>query len=243
MTMMMGFDFGGNNLGAATSSNATLAPYEIHDVKFRGLTFGASKDGKWEFMRMKFQGQGGWFTDSHFGFDPAEKKSHEREQGRYGLQASKMENLMLKTRHLVAAIAPDLYDKMVNKEITFTPKSKKDLFKQYVEWLGGLLEEYDGVETQIKLVANKKGESVFPGFYSNVSDAGVAELKTNFIGKNISLTSAEKTARENFKSASPTNMGSKVKEAKGEFDMDLDSSSEAPAAESTEGTDTFNMKF
>ncbi len=229
--MTMNFDMNGSNLGNAFSNSASLAPNKIHEVLFKGLEYSQSKDGKWEFMRIKFQGvDGGFFTDSTFGFD---KDAGVRQKTQYGENPSAYESFMMKIKHLINAVAPELLAKMQAGEIVFTPKGKSDLFKQYVVFIGEQLESYKDAKTTIKLVQNKKGEAAFPTFFAGVSKEGIAYMKSNFIGNNLSFSQKEKEAMGKVAAARPTVMA--------DTNDNLSLDSETPVNEASTSDDLLNM--
>lgn len=231
--MTMNFDMNGSNLGNAVSNSASLAANKIHEVLFKSLEYSQSKDGKWEFMRIKFQGvDGGFFTDSTFGLD---KDAGVRKKTQYGENPSQYESFMMKIKHLLNAVAPELLNKMQAGEITFTPKGKSDLFKQYVTFIGDQLEAYKDAKTTIKLVQNNKGEACFPQFFAGVSKEGIAYMKSNFIGNNLSFSQKEKDAMGKIAAAKPTIM------ADTSDNLSLDA--ESPVETESSSDDLLNMNL
>lgn len=202
--MTMNFDMTSSNLGNAVNNSSAMAPNKIHDVLFKGVEYSVSKDGKWEMMKMKFQGiSGGFFTGTIFGLgDDCEK----RKQTQYGENPSQYENLMMTVKHLLSAVSPEILEKIQNKEIVFTPKSKSNIFKQYVEFLAETLKVAEGTQTQIKLVPDRKGQAAFPAFPFAVSKSGEVYIKTNFIGSNLSFTTKELETMARETAAKPTVM-------------------------------------
>ena len=113
---------------------------------------GESGNGQWKFMRIKFQGvEGGFFSDSTFSLDD---KATERKPNAYGgVMPSAYDRFMMKIKHLLDAVAPDVLTGLSDGTIEFKSKSG-DQFKQYVEFISGLLAPYaeKKVQTKIKLV-------------------------------------------------------------------------------------------
>lgn len=192
--MKMDFDMSSSVLGNAvsTSSANTLAGDKIHDVTFQGFSYSTSKDGTWEFLDIKFNGvNGGSHNHRGFGF---KENANERKATQYGENPSDFESYMMLIKHLINAVAPDLLEEMKTGVVKFVPKKSADsLFKQHVAYVGFLLEKYIGAETQIKLITNNKGESVFPMYFAGLSKEGVVYMKTNFIGKDLKFTEKEVT--------------------------------------------------
>lgn len=230
---MMNFDMNGSNLGNATSTSAALKANEIHEVLFKGLEYSKSEDGKWEFMKIKFQGvNGGYFTDTTFGLD---KDAAVRKKTQFGENPSAYENFMMKIKHLLSAVAPDLLIKMQAGEIVFTPKGKSDLFQQYVTFIGQQLEAYKDAKTSIKLVQNNKGMACFPPFFASVSKEGQAYIKNNFIGNNLSFNQREINAFNRVAEARPTVMADTTD------NLSLDADTPAISADSSASDDLLNM--
>lgn len=223
--MMMNFDMGNSGYGNG-ASNFTLEGNKIHDVTFNGVEYSQSKDKKWEFMRIKFNGKsGGYFSDTTFGL---QKDSMERKSTQYGTNPSQYDNLMMKIKHLLTAVAPKLLEQMMEGEIKFTPTNKNNIFKQYVEFISEQLKSYEGTPTKIKLVKNNKGEACFPPFFAGLSQDDVVYMRTNFIGMNLSFTPKETELMNTQAKAKPTVM------ADINTSMDLNNS---------EGDDILNTDF
>lgn len=231
---MMNFDLTNSSLGNAVSTSTQLAPNKIHEVTFKGLEYAVSKNNKWEFMRMKFQGinEPGFFTDVTF-WDEG-KKPFERQAGKFGENASEFETLQLKLKHLIIAVAPELLEKMASGEIKFALKGKTEIFKQYITFMSKELEEYIDRTTQIKLVANNKGEASFPSYFTIIKEDGRPDLKNNFIGKNLGFSAKEKERMTVQATARPTIMP--------ELNTDL-SLDDAPSTENAESNDLMDLKF
>lgn len=205
--MTMTFDMSSSNLGNATNSSGNyLQANKIHHVEFDGIEYSKSKDGKYEFMITKFKdANGASFTDRHFGLTST---SNERKQSQYGANPSEYEAFMTKVKHLMFAVSPEAYQGMMDGTIKFTPKTKNNIFKQYVEFLAATLKPAIGNATEIKLVKDRDGKAAFPMFYTGISkdDETKTYLKTNFIGKGLAFTSKELETIKNQTTATPTTM-------------------------------------
>jgi hypothetical protein len=199
--MTMNFDMSAPMFGNATASSKRLEGNKIHPVVFKGTEYATSKDGKYEFFVIKFEGKdGGYFTYREFGFKDAQRTKN----AFGGENPSAYETFMMLLKHLLVAVAPELLQKMTTGEIA--PKFKKGpTFKEYAEFISENLAEYVGRETQIKLMINKKGEATFPSFYVGISKEGnQAYLKTNFIGNDLKFTPKETEAIQIQSVAKPT---------------------------------------
>lgn len=236
--MMMNFDMGSKTLGNAVSnSGSTLAGNAIHEVLFKGVEHKVSADGKWEWCIFKFQGvDGGFFSDRNFGFD---KDAGVRKKTQYGENPSQYESFMMKVKHLISAVAPDLLEAMQKGEVVFTPKGKSDLFKQYTLFLEEALKPYEGATTSIKLVKNNKGEAQMPPFFASVSRDGGVYMKTNFIGTNLSFTTKEKEAIDRETAAKPSAMPS----VSTDLSLGDTETTSAVVEVKNDGDDLLNMQF
>lgn len=206
--MMMSFDMASSNLGNAVNNNMALAPNKIHDVYFQGVELGQSKNGQWTFMKIKFEGvDGGYYNDTTFTFD---EKGKARTQSKFGDNPSQLESFMMKVKHLMVAVAPDLLNRLQTGDLVFTPKGKNNSFQQefiqYISFISEQMKPYIGVKTSIKLVPNNKGVASFPAFFAGVSKAGTVYMKSNFIGANLSFSPKELELIERVSTAKPTVM-------------------------------------
>lgn len=234
--MTMNFDMNASNLGNAVNTSSALPGNTIQDVLFKGVEYSTSKDEKWEFMNIKFQGvKGGFFTDRVFGL---KSDSGQRKQTQYGENPSEYEMLMMKVKHLINAVKPELLKDMPKFQAI---RSKDSLFKQYVNFIGSILQDVIDTETKIKLVKNNKGETCFPPFFAAVSRDGVAYMKTNFIGDKLSFTDKEKELIEKQVSAKPTTMPSVDTDLSLGADMSMGAESVADVPE--DDNDLMNMSI
>ena len=60
------------------------------------------------------------------------------------------------------------------------------------------------VETKIKLMINKKGEAVFPGFFAGLTKEGKPYVRNNFVGEKIAFSPYELTRIKQQQTATPT---------------------------------------
>ena len=142
-------------------------------------------------------------------------------------------------KHLLHAVAPEILADMMEGKIVFQPKKNCDsLFKQYVTFVGALLDKCKDRPTQIKLINNKKGEPQFPAFFAGLSKDGVVYMKTNFIGEGLKFTDKEVTNIAVAAAAVPTAMP-----AASTDDLSMDESSTETADATSDADDVMNMDF
>ena len=171
---------------------------------FKGVEHKVSDNGEWEWCIFNFQGvNGGFFSDRNFGFG---KDAGVRKKTQYGENPSQYESFMMKVKHLIRAVAPEVLEAMQKGEITFAPKSKSDVFKQYTLFLAEVLQDAIGRKTSIKLIKDNKGKTVMPPFFAAVGREGDVYMKTNFIGDNLSFTTKEKEVIDREAVAKPSAM-------------------------------------
>ena len=68
-----------------------------------------------------------------------------------------------------------------------------------------------GTKTKIKLIQNKDGEAIFPGYFASINREGKAYINNNFIGDKIAFSTKEMTAINNAKNAVPTKVNNTPK--------------------------------
>ena len=130
--MNMNFDLAGKTLGSATNTSFILEGGKIHEVTFMGVDYSKSKDEKWEFMNIKFKGiDGGFFTDRVFGL---KEDAQVRKSTQYGENPSQFESLMLKVKHLIAALSDDLIKKIEDKTVVPQGKNFNDMLSNPFEF-------------------------------------------------------------------------------------------------------------
>lgn len=215
-----------NKLAGNTIHEVTYAGTEIKD--FNGVK---EPDKLFKTLVLKFENQDGVFEHTIFEPSEADKKRGESEfTNKNGVkekfpQASNFESTMLLLKHAIDSINPEIAKQIDNKEKVLGTKDWNG-FRQVV---AKILDSGKGTSTKIKLINNKKGEGVFPGFFTGVNKDGVAYIKNNFIGNKVAFTAYELDKIKNA-AQTPTkvdNFETKGSEDIGSFDIpssDLDMS-------------------
>lgn len=121
-------------------------------------------------------------------------------------QPSNVESMMLNFKHIIDAINPKVAAQIDSKEKNLGAKSWDDLRTL----VGKILDAGKGTETKIKLVKNKKGEAIIPGFNVGVNKDGKAYIKNNWIGSKIAFSSYELDRINKEAIAKPTKVSSSL---------------------------------
>ena len=186
----------------AGSSQSTaknkLAGNQIHTVKYAGTEVKdivGVKDPSMTYktLILKWENEDGIFEHTIFEPKDADKVRGEREfTNKNGViekipQPSNIESMMLLLKHAIDVVNPEVAKKIDNKEQKLGARTW-DEFRKVV---AAILDKGKGSETNIKLVVNKKGERVFPGFFVGINREGVAYIKNNFIGNKVAFSSYE----------------------------------------------------
>lgn len=205
----MKFNIGTTEIAAQSNGSTRLAANEIHDVIFDGVEADTieKKDGSATFdvLRVKFKNENGTFEHVIFepkaGDDIRQKNSFDSEN------PSNVEILIFTVKHLLAAVAPTVAKQIEEKGLNIEGWNGKGGLR---EFMVNNTKKAIGTATQIKLVANKDNNAVFPGFPLGMSRDGNVFPRTNFIGKELKFTAKEIERMNNVSSATVTNMASSL---------------------------------
>lgn len=195
--------------GTPSQSNivAQLPGNAIHTVKFEGIEAkeieSKSSGEKFKILSIKFKNESGVFEDTIFELKAG---SDQRVKNQWGYDSpSALEELMFKLKHLLAAVAPKVAEK-IEKADGFNVASWDELRTFMVNQTKNAI----GTETQIKLLSrtDAKGASraTFPGFVLGISKEGKPYPRTNFIGPVLAFTAKEQEKITNASTAKPTNV-------------------------------------
>jgi len=209
---MSGFSFGAT---AGTSQNTVkprLTGNDIYTVKFDGCEneqFEGKKDHNtgtiYNTLKLKFSNENGTFE--HTVFEPTSKDFERTESDtKVGKipNPSGVENMMLLFKHLIDTLNPKVAKAIDEGTQNLGAKN----FDELRTLVSKILNPAKGVETQIKLVKNNKGEAQFPGFFSGITKDGKAYVRNNFVGPKLAFTSYELTKINNEATAKPTTQAS-----------------------------------
>lgn len=198
---MMNFNFGEVANAAQSTSKPVLEGNMIHTVKFLGCEardIAGVKDPTqtYNVLDIKFSNDRGYFT--HTIWEPKPEDFQDRENN--GIKnPSNVKAMMQLFTHLICAVNPKLGEQLKNKEKQLTAKDWNSLRQLMVK----ATESGKDKEVQIKLIKNKKGESIFP-YFSNYNKNGELYMSTNFIGNDLLWTTKELKALEKAQSTPTT---------------------------------------
>lgn len=198
---MTNFDFGMTAGASQSTARKQLEGNQIYDVKFDGCEardFAGSQDPSKTFrvLEIKFSNDQGYFTDTVW--EPTEQDAQDQ-PGAFGNQPSRVKAMMLKFKHLIDAVNPELAAKIDKGEQKLNAPSWDALRQLMVKATTPGI----GKETKIKLIKNNKGDAMFP-YFANYNRAGQLYMATNFIGDNIFWTNKELNKINQAASAKPT---------------------------------------
>ena len=193
--------------GAATSTVvAQLTGNAIHEVTFKGVEAKTieSKDGdKYDILSIKFAGDNGAvFEDSIF--EP-KAGDDQRKKNNFGYEnPSNVEEMMFKVKHLLAAVAPKVAEKIEKAgglDVGTWAALRDFVVKHTTPAIGA--------KTQIKLISRTDSKGVtrahFPSFVLGINKDNKTYPKTNFIGATLAFTAKEQAKIDEAATAKPNN--------------------------------------
>lgn len=215
----MNFDFSFNETAGASQSTfrTPLAANEIHEVQFDGVEPAEFKskddpDKSYKVLRLNFSNEKGSFTHTIWAPTAQDGVRTSREtMDKNGnpitiTDPSRWETSRLLIKHLIDAVNPEYGAKIDNQEVHFGGKNWEELCKN-VGLVCNPKTPQSKVTTHIKLISNKDGEAIFPGFFVGIRrEDGKSYIRNNFIGKGLSFNSYEADRIKNMKTSKPTTM-------------------------------------
>jgi hypothetical protein len=208
---MSGFSF---STTAGTSQSTTkprLAGNDIYQVKFEGCELkdvAGVKDTSVTYKQLilKFGNEDGVFE--HTVWEPKAddfiRKDSEfvnkNGQTEKIPQPSGVETMMLLFKHAIDTLNPTVAKQIDSNERNLGAANWDDLRTMVAK----ILDAGKGVTTSIKLLTNKSGEAIFPGFFTGLTKEGKAYVRNNFIGSKISFSAYEVKRIKDAATAKPT---------------------------------------
>jgi hypothetical protein len=228
---MSSFNFNETAGAAQSTSRPALKGNNIYDVTFDGIEIkdmAGKKDpnAMYNVLNIKFSNKDGWFT--HTIFEPREEDGVRREtifKDDKGVenkvpQLSNNEVMMLIFKHLIDAVNPELgvlIDKgEAGTQMKITGNDPHSTWLSLRNVMKAATEPGIGTEVKLKLIANKKGEAIFP-YFAAIDKEGKKYMKFNFIGNNVFWNAKEIAALKKVAAAKPTRVGES-------FDLTMSSS-------------------
>lgn len=212
----MNFTFS-NTAGASQStSKPRLEGNKIHEVKFVGAEIqdieGVKNPGTiYKVIKLKFENEEGVFE--HTVFEPRDSDFERRANTfmRNGVeesipQPSNVESMMLLFKHVIDSVNPAIAKEIDDGTKNLGAKTWDDLRKLVAK----ILDVGKGTVVKIKLLKNKKGEAIFPGYFTGLSkpdpvtNESKVYMRNNFVGKNLAFSTYEAQRINNESNATPT---------------------------------------
>lgn len=206
----MSFSFGQTAGASQSTAKPRLEGNNIYDVVFDGCEVEDIQGVKdpsqlYKVLKLKFSNEDG--TYEHAIFEPR-PEDFERKISEVMVKGAKqnipqpsgVESMMLLFKHAIDAINPAIAEAIDKGEKNLGAKDWNDLRKLVAK----ILDAGKGVSTKIKLVKNKKGEAIFPGFFAAVNRENKAYIRNNFIGPKVAFTSYETDRIRKEATATPT---------------------------------------
>ena len=211
----MNFNFNATAGSSQSTSKPRLKGNDIYTVKFdecevKDITGVKDPTLTYKTLVIKFSNEDGVFE--HTVFEP---RSTDFERGETEFtnkngktekiqQPSNVESMMLLFKHLIDSINPTI-GKAIDSGTKNLGARNWDELRALV---AKILNNGANVETKIKLMINKKGEAVFPGFFAGLTKEGKPYVRNNFVGEKIAFSPYELTRINNQTTARPTSTDS-----------------------------------
>lgn len=218
----------------AGASQSTVKPKlegnKIHNVKLEDCKIEDIKgvkdpDMTYKVIKFIFSNDDGQYEHAVFEPKPDDFLRGENEYTKDGKtnkipQPSNVETMMLLFKHIIDGFVPEIAKKIDANETSLVAKSWDQLRNLVVK----LVSPGKGRENKIKLIKNKKGEGIFPGYFTAVNREGKPYVKNNFIGQKVAFTAYEMDKAQKEQNASPTKMESSnfsIPQGNSAADLDL----------------------
>lgn len=207
---MDNFSFG-NTAGASQStSKPRLAGNNIYNVTFEGCEIKdvvGVKDptALYKQLVLRFGNEDGIFEHTVWEPKPEDFVRKDSEFVKNGKaekipQPSGVETTLLLFKHAMDVINPTVAKAIDEQKKQLTAPNWDELRLLVVK----ILDAGKGTKTTIKLLKNKAGEAVFPGFFTGLTKEGKPYIKNNFIGPKVAFSTFEAEKIKKEATAQPT---------------------------------------
>lgn len=212
----MSFSFATTAGASQSSTKPRLAGNNIYTVKFDGCEIQDIKGVKdpskeYKVLKLKFSNDAGSFEHTIFeprpeDFTRGETKYNDKNTGEEKKipQPSGVENVMLLFKHAIDTINPTVAKQIDEGTKNLGAKDWNDLRIL----VSKILDAGKGIEFEIKLLSNSKGEATFPGYFSGLTKEGKAYVRNNFIGHKLAFSAYETSKVNNAATAKPNKVES-----------------------------------
>lgn len=226
----MTFSFDQTAGNSQNTAKPRLEGNKIHEVTLRDCKIEDIKGVKdpsalYKVIKFNFDTPDGYYEHAVFEPKPDDFKRGESEFTKDGKvnkipQPSNVESMMMFFKHVIDGFIPKAAEQIDSGKKSLVAKDWEELRKLVVK----ITMMGEGVQNKIKLIKNKKGEGVFPGFFTAVNREGSVYVRNNFIGEKVAFTPYEMKRMQNEAAARPTSMenGPSLDMPEDEADVDLD---------------------
>lgn len=193
----MSFSFGQTAGASQSTAKPRLEGNNIYEVKFDGAEIEDIQGVKdpsqvYKVLKLKFSNEDGVFEHTIFEPKPNEFERTISEVMVKGVQQnipqpSGVESMMLLFKHAIDSINPVIASAIDKGEKNLGAKDWNGLR----DLVAKILNAGKDVNVKIKLLKNKKGEAIFPGFFAAVNKENKAYIRNNFIGSKVAFSSYE----------------------------------------------------
>lgn len=226
----MSFSFSTTAGASQSTSKPKLPGNSIHRVKFEScksedIQGKKDADKVYKVLKFRYSNEEGYFE--HTVFEPTGKDFIRQEteftnkQGNKEKipQPSNAETMMLFFKHNIDAFVPAVGAAIDSEKQQLGAATWDELRKLVI----AIMTKGVNVESNIKLLKNKDGEPIFPGFFTGLTKEGKAYVKNNFIGPKLQFSTYEATRITNEASArvTPVSESPIITESNEDINLDL----------------------
>jgi len=195
---MSGFSFGATAGASQSTAKPKLVGNSLHVVKFDECVSDdivGVKDPTitYKVLKLRFSNDDGAFEHTVFepkaeDFARKENEITDKNGNKQKIpQPSNVESMMLLFKHVIDVVNPTVAGQIDREEKNLSAPSW-DVLRTLVI---SILTPGKGTKTTIKLLKNKNGEAVFPGFFAGLTKEGKAYVRNNFIGDKVAFSAYE----------------------------------------------------
>ena len=229
---MSNFSFNVTAGASQSTSLPLLKGNEIHEVVFQEAVMEDIQGVKdatkvFKVVNIIFKNEDGMFK--HTVWEPRDEDFERRKTEFTGKDGkvtelsnpSNVESMMLLFKHIIDVVNPAIAKQIDSGEKNLGAKDWDGIRNLVCK----IMNDGKGTPTKIKLITNKNGEAIFPGFFASLTKEGKPYIKNNFVGSKIGFNPKEALKIKNEQTSKPTKSEdlSKFSQAEASDDLDFDS--------------------
>lgn len=191
---------------------------EIHKVKLSEVKAETikTKNGDSDVLRIEVVNEkGAKYVETLF--EPSSEDFQRKTSDKGKVQPSNWEQTLNKVMQYISGFRPKLFEDIRNKTVKIEAKNWDDFRKRIIKELKAAVGK---TETNFKLVKNKSGYAVTPGWPAALNKEGELFTGNHFIGDDLSFSDFEIEHMKKVAQAAPSSMQSTIG---GSEDIDLNS--------------------